>query len=51
MMDAARGHSVQVVEGEVLANNRRMLSLMQELGFSISTSSEDPSIRRVERWL
>lgn len=51
MMEAARGHSVQVVEGEVLANNRRMLSLMQELGFSISTSSEDPSIRRVERWL
>jgi len=51
MMEAARGHSVQVVEGEVLANNRRMLSLMQELGFSITTSSEDPSIRRVERWL
>ena len=51
MMDAARGHGVQVVEGEVLANNRRMLSLMQELGFSISTSIDDPSIRRVERWL
>ena len=51
MMDAARGHGVQVVEGEVLASNRRMLSLMQELGFSISTSTEDPSIRRVERWL
>jgi acetyltransferase len=51
MMEAARGHGVQVVEGEVLASNRRMLSLMQELGFSISTSSEDPSIRRVERWL
>ena len=51
MMEAARGHGVQVVEGEVLANNRRMLSLMQELGFSVSTSPEDPSIRRVERWL
>lgn len=51
MMEAARGHGVQVVEGEVLASNRRMLSLMQELGFSISTSSEDSSIRRVERWL
>ncbi|MGB5307672.1 MAG: bifunctional acetate--CoA ligase family protein/GNAT family N-acetyltransferase [Arenicellales bacterium] len=51
MMEAARGHGVQVVEGEVLASNRRMLSLMKELGFSISTSPEDNSIRRVERWL
>ena len=51
MMEAARGHGVQVIEGEVLANNRRMLSLMKELGFSISISPEDPSIRRVERWL
>lgn len=51
MMEAARGHGVRVIEGEVLANNRRMLSLMKELGFSISISPEDPSIRRVERWL
>ena len=51
MMDAARGHGVRVVEGEVLSSNRKMLSLMQELGFSVTISSEDPSIRHVERWL
>lgn len=51
MMEAARGHGVRVVEGEVMSNNHRMLSLMRELGFSVSPSPEDPSIRHVERWL
>lgn len=51
MMEAARGHGVRVIEGEVMSNNHRMLSLMRELGFSIVPVPEDPSIRRVERWL
>lgn len=51
MMEAARGHGVRVVEGEVMSNNNRMLSLMQSLGFSVSISSEDTSLRHVERWL
>ena len=51
MMNAARGHGIQVVEGEVLSNNHRMLSLMKELGFSITNSLDDPAIKHVERWL
>jgi len=51
MMEAARGHGVRVIEGEVMSNNHRMLSLMRELGFSVTPVPEDPSIRRVERWL
>ena len=51
IMEAARGHGVRVVEGEVMSNNHRMLSLVKSLGFSISASAEDPSIRHVERWL
>ena len=51
MMDAARIHGVKVIEGEVLANNNRMLSLMKELGFSTSKSPDDPSVQHVERWL
>ncbi len=51
LMEAARGQGVRVVEGEVMSNNHRMLSLMKSLGFSISASADDPSIRHVERWL
>ncbi len=51
LMEAARYHAVKVIEGEVLADNHRMLSLMQDLGFSVSTSPDDPSIKNVERWL
>ena len=51
MMEAARGHGVRVIEGEVMSNNHRMLSLMRELGFSVTPEPDDPSIRRVERWL
>lgn len=51
MMEAARGHGVRVVEGEVMSNNHRMLSLMRELGFSLNRVPDDPSIRHVERWL
>jgi acetyltransferase len=51
MMDSARGHGVRVVEGEVMSNNHRMLSLVKSLGFSVSLSEDDPSLRHVERWL
>ncbi len=51
LMEAARNHGVRVIEGEVLADNHRMLSLMQQLGFSISASPDDPGIKSVERWL
>jgi acetyltransferase len=51
LMDAARYHAVKVIEGDVLADNHRMLALMQSLGFSVTASGDDPSVKKVERWL
>ena len=51
LMEAARYHAVKVIEGDVLTDNRRMLTLMQNLGFSITASIDDPSVKKVERWL
>ncbi len=51
LMEAARGHGIKVIEGEVLSDNHRMLHLMQQLGFSIVTSPDDPGVKNVERWL
>lgn len=51
LMESARGRGIRVIEGEVLADNHRMLSLMRRLGFAIRNSPEDQGIRIVERWL
>ena len=51
LMDAARSQGIHLIEGEVLSDNQRMLSLMQRLGFSIRSSPDDRGIRIVKRWL
>jgi len=51
LMEAARSQGVHVIEGQVLSDNQRMLSLMQELGFSVRPARDDPGVRVVERWL
>ncbi|HEY6094144.1 MAG TPA: bifunctional acetate--CoA ligase family protein/GNAT family N-acetyltransferase [Gallionellaceae bacterium] len=51
LMDAARSKGLKVIQGEVLANNDRMLRLMDRLGFSVSTSAEDSSIKLVSKVL
>lgn len=51
IMEAARSYGIRIMEGEVLADNHRMLSLVKRLGFSIMTSESDPNIRNVERHL
>ena len=51
LMKAARSRGIRIMEGEVLADNQPMLSLVRELGFSINPSPDDPGIRIVERWL
>jgi acetyltransferase len=51
LFEAARARGIRVMEGEVLGDNQRMLSLTRELGFAIRVSPEDPSIRIVERRL
>jgi acetyltransferase len=47
LMDVARNRDLETIEGQVLANNRRMLGLMTSLGFQIERDSEDESIRQV----
>jgi len=49
LMDAARRRGIRVMEGEVLKENHRMLSLMRSLGFSVRLSDDDPGLRIVER--
>lgn len=51
LMDAARSKGLKVIQGEVLANNDSMLKLMDRLGFSVSTSTEDASIKLVSKEL
>jgi acetyltransferase len=48
-MEAARARGISRIEGEVLGENHRMLSLMRELGFAVRISDTDPGIRAVER--
>ena len=47
LIDAARQKKLQRMYGEVLATNAGMLKLMESLGFSVTTSSEDPTIKVV----
>jgi acetyltransferase len=51
LMKAARDHGLEMIEGQVMANNSPMLKLMRELGFSISRSADDAGVSIVERWL
>lgn len=51
LFDAARAKGIKEMEGEVLATNRSMLELVRRLGFEISTSEEDASIKRIVKQL
>jgi acetyltransferase len=51
LMEAARAHGLRSIEGEILADNARMLELMKSLGFSIRTAPYDAGLKLVERWL
>ena len=47
LLAAARGHGLQLMEGDVLAANNDMLTLATKLGFNISTSGEDADVEHV----
>jgi acetyltransferase len=51
LMEAAKTRGIKVMEGEILANNTNMLSLVKHLGFNAHTSAEDPNIKVVQRTL
>ena len=48
LMDVARDRDLEVIEGQVLSKNSRMLNLMKSLNFSISNDPDDTEIKRVE---
>ncbi|HEY5776857.1 MAG TPA: GNAT family N-acetyltransferase [Xanthomonadales bacterium] len=47
LIDIARNRGLEVMEGQVLANNFRMLELMSSLNFQISNDPTDPGIKLV----
>jgi len=47
LIDIARNRSLEVMEGQVLANNYRMLELMTSLNFKISNDPNDNGIKVV----
>ena len=48
LMQVARDRDLERIEGQVLADNKRMLKLMKSIGFSVRNDSEDNTIKRVE---
>ncbi len=51
LMDVARDHGLERMEGEVMRANQPMLKLMTRLGFEIKTSEDDNSVKRVTKVL
>ena len=51
LMEVARLRGLRRIQGEVLAENRNMLSLMERLDFSVRTHPEDSGLRCVSRRL
>ncbi len=51
LMEVARDRGLEVMTGEVLSNNRKMLKMCETLGFRIARSSDDPEVVEVRRHL
>jgi acetyltransferase len=51
LIEAARDQDLRLMEGTVLAENKAMLQLMKDLGFTSRHSEEERDIVIVERWL
>jgi acetyltransferase len=51
LMQVARERGLDVMEGEVLKDNTPMLRLVEELGFAIRPSADDPGIQVVTKEL
>jgi len=45
LIEIARNRSLEVMEGQILANNYRMLELMTSLNFQISNDQDDAGIK------
>ena len=47
LMEVARDRDLEIMEGQVLRNNKKMLELMKSLDFKIETDPEDKAIKHV----
>ena len=47
LIETARSHALQIIEGDVLANNHEMLNLVAKLGFSIKPNEEETGMQHV----
>ena len=47
LMEIARDRGLENMDGQVLSNNTRMLTLMKSLNFSIERDPEDSAVKRV----
>lgn len=47
LMEVALSRGLDLMEGEVLAENHRMLHMVKSMGFQIQTASDDPGVRFV----
>ncbi|MEL7044830.1 MAG: GNAT family N-acetyltransferase, partial [Pseudomonadota bacterium] len=51
LMNAARDRGLDLMEGDVLTSNRKMLRLCEGLGFRLVRSTDDPEVTAVRRHL
>ncbi|PID46186.1 MAG: GNAT family N-acetyltransferase [Proteobacteria bacterium] len=49
LIDVAHDKGIQVIEGEVLANNHKMLGLMKSLDFVVANDPEDMNVKIVSK--
>jgi acetyltransferase len=47
LMETARARGLDMMEGEVLTANHRMLDLVRSMGFQVQHSSENPGVQYV----
>jgi acetyltransferase len=47
LIETARSHGLQLMEGDVLASNREMLNLVAKLGFSIKPGEGETNMEQV----
>jgi len=47
LIETARSHALQIMEGDVLADNREMLNLVSKLGFSIKPGEGEINMEHV----
>ena len=51
LIDAARSKGLKAMEDEVMSSNHEMLKLVATLGFTVATSQEDSSIKKITKLL